>query len=405
MSAYTDMLKRKFKPTFDLVRELKLVENPSDEQKAALVQGIADLEGFKAEHERALDIDQKASSAEDWYTGLDDPTAAPRGRVDRPSDPMTGGRAEVKALSSYLLDHPDFRNPRGGAYNTVASAPIGALYPYVERKTAYIPGNLNLASGNVQVFGPNTPRVPHPFLELLRTIPYNDLAVPYLAPVFTNNAAEVDIGANKVESTNTGDIATVMMRTIAHWKDVPRQILRAFPTMRSIIDDELIGGVLSKAEDSILNGTGTGTAMRGILAWPGIDAAVGADMVTQILNALGVIGARGGAADAILMNPSDYYALIAAAYDDNKFTPIVSGGRVAGVPVVLEGSLAAGTSIVGDWSRAVALYVAETASVRAAEIFTPTPNNVVRILAEMDCVVLVERPNLLVTTDAPIVAP
>lgn len=401
MSAYAARLKTEMKPLLDELRELNELDQPTDEQKADIDRITGVLGEKKTQYDQAIARSQKTSAAETMFEGLSDPLAPARAQYDRPSRGESA--PEVKALSSYLLDSREYKNPRGNMYNVGEEAPIAALYPYVERKTPFIPTNLNLASGNVQIIGPNTPRVPHPFLELLRTIPYNDLSVPYLRPTFTNNAAEVDIGGAKPESTNTGALATVQMRTIAHWKEVPRQILRYIPSMRMIIDDELIGGVLSKAEDVIINGTGTGTNMLGIL--PQItQTGAGADMVTAVLNALGVIGAQGGVADAILMNPSDYWALIAAAYADNQYSPIVAGGRFSGVPVVLEGSLAAGTTIVGDWNRAVALYVGETANVRATEALG-FKSNIVTILAEMDAVVLVERPNLLVKTTAPVVAP
>lgn len=400
MSAYAARLKQKMLPLSQALRELNDLEELSDEQKTDFDRMKLELKDMKADYDLAIARDVVTSDTITLMDGLDQELPQPRAQAPRPQVATSGGTPEVKALSSYLLDSHDYRHPRSGLYNVAGQAPIAALYPYVERKAAFIPTNLNLASGNVQVFGPNTPRAPHPFLELLRTIPYNDWSVPYLAPVFTNNAADTPMGQPKAESTNTGAIQTVSMHTIAHWKDVPRQILKYMPSMRTIIDDELIGGVLSKAEDIIINGTGAAGAMLGILAQI-TQTGAGADMVAAVLNALGVIGAQGGTPDAVVMNPSDYYALVASAYTANKYTPIVVGGRFAGVPVVLEGSLAAGTTIVGDWNRAVALYVGENANVRATEALG-LKSNIVTVLAEMDAVVLVERPLLLVKTTAPI---
>lgn len=400
MSAYAARLKTDMKPLLDEYHELNEIEAPTEEQKSDMDRIAATLTEKKAEYDRAIVRFNGLQTAETTYENLSAPNPAPRAVFDRPSIGAGQGTPEVKALSSYLVDSRDYKNPRSGMYNVAAEAPIAALYPYVERKAAFVPGNLTAIGGPLQVFGPNTPRVPHPILEFLRTVPYNEYSVPYLAPVFTNNAADVPIGTAKPESTNTGTIQTVSMHTIAHWKDVPRQILRYIPSMRAIIDDELIGGVLSKVEDVIINSTGAAGSMLGILAQITTTAA-GADMIAQILNGLGVIGARGGTPDGILMNPSDYYALIASAYTGNKYNPIVSAGRFAGVPVIQEGSLAAGTTIVGDWNRAVALYVGENANVRATEALG-LKSNLVTVLGEMDCVVLVERPNLLVKTTAAI---
>lgn len=398
MSAYTDMLKRKYKPTFDLVRELRLVEDPTDEQRATLAQGIAELDIFKTEHERALGVDQKAIEAEDWYTSLDDPTAAPRGRTDRPA-PASEGRAEVKALSSYLVEAREFKAPRNDFYNVREPAPVAALFPYVERKAPFIPTNLNLSTG-ARIIEPFQ-YARFPLLDLLRTVPWNDLVVPYLPLVFTNNAAEVDIGAAKPESTNAGAFATIQMRTVAHWKEVPRQILRYIAGLRPIIDDELRLGVLTRMQNSVLNGTGVGTAMRGII--PQItQTAAGASLIPQIFDAIATIESNGGIVDAILMNPADYAALVLEEYTNNQYNPLLVGERVGSYRVVKMGQIATGTAVVGDFSSSTVLFVGENANVQATEALG-FKNNIVTIRAEMDAVVLVERPWLLVKCAGPLV--
>lgn len=402
MSMYAARLKTEMKPLLDELRELNDLEQPGDDETSRIDALTLELAAKKAGFDKAMERSKKTADAETMYEGLDDPAAEPRARSEGTRRPGEGA-GEAKALSSYLLDSRAFKTPQNGLYNVGQQAPIAALYPYVERKAAFLPTNLSAASGNVQLIGPNTPRVPHPFLALLRTIPYNDLSVPYLRPTFTNNAADVVFGQAKPESTNTGAIASVTMHTIAHWKEIPRQILRYMPGMRALIDDELIGGVLSKVEDIVINGSGVGSAMNGILNQI-TQTGSGTTMIDAVLNALGVIGAQGGVADAIVMNPSDYWALIALGYSNNQFSPIIANGAFSGVPVVLEGSLAAGTTMVGDWNRAVALYVGEFANVRATEALG-FKSNIVTVLAEMDCVVLVERPLMLVKTTAPIVAP
>lgn len=401
-SAYLSRLEGQIRPLVDQLTELNELEELSDAQRADFDQITLQLTGLKADYEKAQ---ERATKANAWGSTADTlltDAEPPRARTDRASfaPPAAPAQSEVKSLSDYMADSRDYRNPRNGQYNVVESVPVKALYPFVERKAAYLPANLNLSNG-AQIFGPNTPRLAHPFLEMLRTVPWNELAVPYLAPVFTNNAAEVNIGTAKPESTNAGDFQQVMMRTIAHWKDVPRQIFRYFPAMRGVVEDELIGGVLAKAEDVIMNGTGAGGNMKGILASV-TQVGAGADMVTAILNGLGIIGTQGGVADAIVMNPSDYWALVAAGYTANKYNPIAGAGRIQSVQTVLTGAIAAGTTLVGDFSRAVALYVGESATLAATEILG-MKTNIVTTRAEMDCVVLVEYPKFLVKTTAPIV--
>jgi hypothetical protein len=397
-------LESQMRPLVDQLSELNELDELSDAQRNDFDTITGQLSGMKTDYEAAQD---RASKATNWGASVDTllgDAEPPRARTDRASSQLmtvSADRAvEHKSLAEYIGESKEYKHPRNGHYDIVEQMPTGALFPFIERKAAYIPANLNLSNG-AQIFGPNTPRIAHPLLDLLRTVPWNEMSVPYLAPAFTNNAAEVNIGAAKPESLNAGDFQNVMMRTIAHWKDVPRQIFRYFPAMRTVVEDELIGGVMAKAEDVILNGTGAGGNMKGILAYV-TQTGAGADMVTAILNGLGIVGTQGGAADAIVMNPSDYWALVAAGYTGNKYNPIVATGRIQGVQTVLTGAIAAGTTLVGDFSRAVALYVGETATVRATEALG-IKNNLVTTLAEMDCVVLVEYPKFLVKTTAPIV--
>jgi hypothetical protein len=398
-------LESQMRPLVEQLSELNELDELSDAQRADFDTITTQLSGMKSDYEAAQ---ERATKSAGWGSTVDTllgDAEAPRARGERAASQAMErkdrlGDVEIKSLAEYLSATREYKNPRNGQYNIAESVPVTALYPFVERKAAYLPANLNLSNG-AQIFGPNTPRLAHPFLEMLRTVPWNELAVPYLAPVFTNNAAEVPIGTAKPESTNAGDFQQVMMRTIAHWKDVPRQIFRYFPAMRGVIEDELIGGVLAKAEDVILNGTGAGGNMKGILASV-TQVGAGADMVTAILNGLGIIGTQGGVADAIVMNPSDYWALVAAGYTANKYNPIAGAGRIQSVQTVLTGAIAAGTTLIGDFSRAVALYVGEAATIAATEVLG-IKTNIVTTRAEMDCVVLVEYPKFLVKTTAPIV--
>lgn len=395
---YADYLKRKIKPTFELVRELRLVESPTEEQKATLVQGIADLDAFKIEHQKALDVDQKAAGAEDWYLSLDDPAQAPRGRSDRPSR-SSDAQPEIKAISSYLVESREFKAPRNNVYDVTETLPTAALYPFLEHKAAFVPGNIAAAHGDVRVIAPLEVGIKFPLLSFLNTVPWNDLVVPYLPLTFTNNAREQAFAEAKVESTNTGTIATIQMTTIAHWKEVPRQILRALPTLRAIVDSELRNGVLAKVQQRVVSGTGTVVApatapqMLGILGQ--VSQTVGATpttLVGQIIAAAGIVETNGGTVDAVLMNPTDVALLINANL--TVFNPYVTSTSIAGYPIIKLSSIAAGTALVGDFSSSVTLFVGEAANVRATEALG-FKSNIVTVLGEMDAVVLVERPWLI----------
>jgi hypothetical protein len=66
-------------------------------------------------------------------------------------------------------------------------------------------------------------------------------------------------------------------------------------------------------QDLVLNSPGTTTTMKGILSQV-TNEADGATLIAQIFDAIGKIEAAGGTVDAILMNPTDYAAMLLAEY-------------------------------------------------------------------------------------------
>jgi HK97 family phage major capsid protein len=190
------------------------------------------------------------------------------------------------------------------------------------------------------------------------------------------------------------------MQTIATWKDVPRQLLRYIAGIRQVLDDELIGAVLAKLEDEVLNGDGTAGHFNGLYTQV-TQTGTGADMVTALLNGIGKVQAQGGTPTGIVMNPSDYWALVSHAYTNNKYSPITANGRFAGIPVAAVTSNAAGKAIVGDFTSGLRLYDGESANVRATE-GPGAKSNIVTLIAEVDAVLVVGKPNYFAEVVAPL---
>jgi HK97 family phage major capsid protein len=195
----------------------------------------------------------------------------------------------------------------------------------------------------------------------------------------------------KQESSNAGNVQSALMQTIATFKDVPRQLLRYIAGVRQVLDDELIGAVLAKLEDEVLNGDGTAGHFAGLFNQI-TQAGTGADLITAILNGIGKVQTQGGTPTGIVMNPSDYWALVAHAYTNNKYTPITANGQFAGIPVALVTSCATTKAIVGDFARGARLYDGESANVRATE-GPGAKSNIVTLIAETDAVLVVGKPN------------
>lgn len=399
MSAFVARIKNEMRPKRDELAELRELEDVTPEHKSRMDQLITELDAGKAailqfngQYQKAVAIDTEFDSMED------EPIAPARARYDGPT---TGRQAEPehKSLADYLLTSREFKNPRNNLFNVTEPVPASVLYPFLESKAAFVPGNLSQAHGDVRIIAPLESGLKFPLLSFINSVPWNDLVVPYLPLTFTNNAREQAMAELKAESTNSGSIATIQMTTIAHFKDVPRQIVRYMPTMRAIINSELLNGVLSKLQARVIAGTGTVVApatapqMLGILGQ--VSQTVGATPTTligQIIAAAGIVETNGGVVDAVLMNPTDVALMLNANL--SVFNPYVTATSIAGYPLIKVAGITAGTALVGDFSSSVTLFVGEQANVQASET-VEFKRNVISIRGEVDAVVLVERPWLL----------
>lgn len=397
MSLYAARLKNEMRPMLDELKELRESDEQTPDTISRIDQLVVDLGAKKSAYDQWLDRDKKALDAESDFDGLADPVAPARAQYDRPVSGR-GAEPEHKSISDYLVNSREFKNPRNNLYNIAEAIPVGTLYPFLERKAAFVPGNISQAHGDVRIIAPVEAGLKFPLLSFLNTVPWNDLVVPYLPLTFTNNAREQAFAEAKVESTNAGSIATVQMSTIAHWKEVPRQILRALPTLRAVIDTELLNGVLAKVQARVVAGTGTVVApatapqMLGIIGQVSQAATGPTTLLGQIIVAIGIVEANGGVVDAVLMNPTDVALLLNAQV--SVYNPLVTSNSIAGYPIIKIASITAGTALVGDFSSSTTLFVGEQANVRATEALG-FKSNVVTVLGEMDAVVLVERPWLI----------
>jgi len=82
---------------------------------------------------------------------------------------------------------------------------------------------------------------------------------------WTNAAAPVAEGALKPQSNITFDLVNSPVRTLAHTFKASRQVMDDAPQLRSIIDGRLRYGLQLVEENQILNGSGSGANLHGII--------------------------------------------------------------------------------------------------------------------------------------------
>lgn len=214
-------------------------------------------------------------------------------------------------------------------------------------------------------------------------------------------------GGYKPEGSVAFEKVTATVKTIAEWVPATKRGLADASQLRGLIDDELRADLAEEEEDQILNGSGSGENLPGILNTSGIQTQAWAtDLFTTIRKAKTKVRTVGRVnANGIVLNPEDAERLdLAKGTSNDHFYgpgPFSQLGiqTVWGIPIVESEAIAAGTGLVGDFSKAV-LWDREQASITAtdshADFFI---RNLVAILGEERVAFGVTRPKAFVSVD------
>lgn len=201
--------------------------------------------------------------------------------------------------------------------------------------------------------------------------------------VFTNSAAPVAEGAIKPQSELQFEDATAPVRTIAHWMRASVQILADAPALRSMIDQRLRYGLAFQEEAQLLNGSGSGQNIEGLVtaatayaAAGGLVAATPVDVVRLMILQVALAEYP---ANGIVMNPIDM-----AAIEMSKDT---AGGyligdpqgtinkRLWGLPVIETQAMGVDKALVGAFDLAAQIFDRQDATV---EVSTEDQDNFVK---------------------------
>jgi HK97 family phage major capsid protein len=223
-------------------------------------------------------------------------------------------------------------------------------------------------------------------VEWVRQSRYDNQAVETPEATSTSDSA-----ADKQESAIEFTVEQTPLMMIAHYLPVTRQALQDWPMLRDIINGTLVDGVNRRLNNQIVNGAG-GTELEGILNTGGLANATGPNMIEAVFNAITDIRVSFFEPNAVLMNPADW-AGVRLTRDDSgagagtgsyMFGPPSQAGddTLWGKRVVLDSTIAPGTALVGDFSRAV-LYVRDGISVYTTDSHSDWfTRNIIAVLAE-----------------------
>ncbi|WP_142627925.1 phage major capsid protein, partial [Rhizobium sp. P007] len=179
------------------------------------------------------------------------------------------GENEQKSLGDLVIDSAEFKA------GMLTGASRGSIRVKADR-AAITSANTTVGAGRSQGTSlvPGA-RVPGIFGLPERQLTIRDLVLPgqtasssieYVKETgYTNNAAPVAETTAKPYSDLTFDMTSAPVRTIAHLFKASRQILDDAPALRSYIDGRARYGLRFAEENQLLNGSGTGQNIHGLV--------------------------------------------------------------------------------------------------------------------------------------------
>lgn len=242
-------------------------------------------------------------------------------------------------------------------------------------------------------------------IEYVREIAFTNNAAPVAeatkdgpvsatAPIVT----EVEAGV-KPQSSAAFEVIQDTVKTIAHWVPVTRRALADAPQMRSYIDGRLRYGVQETLQVQMIQGSGTGENLRGLLNTPGVQSqSKGSDpMVDALHKAMTKVRLAHHEPTAVGIHPNDWEAVRLAknTAGDYYYGPPALAGAVTvwGLPVAVQAAFPQGNPLVGEFRQAE-LWLREGVQVLASDshvdFFT---RNIVALLAEMRAGFSTPRPS------------
>jgi HK97 family phage major capsid protein len=218
-------------------------------------------------------------------------------------------------------------------------------------------------------------------------------------------------GGYKPEGSIAYAVVTTTVKTIAEWIPATKRSLADVSQLRGLIDQELRDDLAEEEEDQILNGSGTGENLTGILNTSGIQThtvqapVAGVDPATELLfrARTKVLTVGRSRPTAYLLNPLDWEGIALARLAKNPANEGegLANERLHGLPVVLSEAMPAKTALVGDFRKAV-IWDRQQASISAtdshADFFI---RNLVAILGEERLAFGVLRPKAFVKVTLP----
>lgn len=384
---FVEAVRKEVKSTYDAIdRKTNDISEIVTELKSALA-GKADTSALEG---RLKDVQQELKNFTDRADEIERKANRGRGADD----------VETKSLGDRFVETDEYKgmSARGGGTARIETKAIMSLPSGTARNPIQ-----TVQTVNGIIREPDRPLMVRDLLPVGRT---SSLTIEYpREDVFTNNAAPVAEGTLKPESNITFTAAKADVATIAHWIPASKQVLDDAAFLAGYIDNRLREGLRQEEEDQLLNGSGTGVNMLGLVPQATDYAApitiADGNQFDEIRLAKLQVRKSFYPADAVVLNPEDWAAMELLKDAEGRYlhAAVTSGAvpRLWGMRVVESDSLAPGEFLVGAFALAAQIWDREQANVQVStEDRDNFVKNMVTIRAEERLALTVYRPKAFV---------
>jgi HK97 family phage major capsid protein len=377
---------------------------------------VKHVESFRSNLAKAREIRSEIEALEGisevraWASGM----SAPTGGLVVPQS--------AKSIGEQFIASSEFDAVRGGKSGYTMNVPFqvkGSFASHWGQKDAYT----SLPSGTPGDFGtPQREGIVERQKRAMRVRELFDVQQTtsnmiefFRVTGFTNNAATVAErnDANtafgvKPQSAMTVAGAQAPVRTIAHYEVAHRNVLEDEPTLRGIIDNELLYGLRLVEDDQILNGNGSGQNLTGIRNTSGIQTyswsagTAGDNRIDAIRRGITKSLLAYYEPTGMIMHPNDLEDVELSKDENSQYLMLMSvamgaESRMWRLPIVSTPAITEGKVLLGSFGIGATLFDRMEGNIRVSEQHSDFfVRNAVAVLAEERIALAVKRPESFV---------
>lgn len=378
----------------DNLAKLLKTEVGSDEAKS-LIEGIAEKAFKSMKLKDSADNQEKA-----LQTILDEMQKQHDSIAKTVKALQNGDKATVKSFEAELKESVEAHKDAISALHAGGSEKVNLTMKAAG--TMLISSNYSGGTVGLSNWDPEFARVQRrqPFMrELVRVLTTDNMYIAWAEQANPDPGVAGTVAEGAAKPQTDFDIVerSAKVEKIAVWIKVSKEALADLKFLQSEINTELRELVELKLDEQILSGNGTTPNLKGILQYAPAFAAVSTmalliptpNRFDVLMAAVAQIAAANFQADTAVLNPADFYAMQLVKDAEGRYLlppfSTADGMRVAGLRIVANNGVTAGTFLVGDFKKDN-LAIREELNIQIGYVNDDFTKNLVTILAELRAV-------------------